>query len=121
MALVLMWSIARLIMDQPTQFVPAPVLNGSQGIHPSTAPAAADPVRAKFTAADPVHLVVRDGKGKLVFTGDLHAGDVVRRHVVPPVKVSSTDGGAITAVIDGRDQGTLGQSGKASRSTFLAR
>ena len=121
MALVLMWSIARLIMDQPTEFVPAPVLNGSQGIHPSTEPAAADPVRAKFTAADPVHLVVRDGKGKLVFTGDLEAGDVVRRHVAPPVKVSSTDGGAITAVIDGRDQGTLGQSGKASRSTFLAR
>ena len=125
MALVLLWSLARLVMDEPAPLTrQAPPLNVSNGMpHQHIPPATVDPVRAVFTASSgPVHLVVRDGKGEIVFTGDLDAGAVQRlRHVVPPVKVSASDGGAITAVIDGRDQGTLGQSGKASRSTFVAR
>jgi len=121
MALILAWSVARLIMDEPAQLTrQAPVLNGSGGIHPKPAPV--EPVRAVFTATSgPVHIVVRDGRGKIEFTGDLEAGDRKRLDLVPPVKVNASDGGAITAVVDGRDQGTLGQAGKASRSTFVAR
>jgi hypothetical protein len=123
MALILLWSIARLAMDDGTQISPAPVLNRSGGIHPaSQLVRPVHPIKVVFTATTgPVHLVVRDGDGKVQFSGDLAAGDVRRVRLVPPVKVSASDGGAITAVIDGQDQGTLGTRGKPSRGTFTAR
>ena len=123
MAVILLWSIARLVMDEPPQVTrDAPALNGSLGLANHYIQAESPtPVRAVFTATGRVHLVVRDGEGEIVYTGDLESGQTVRRHVVPPVKVKSSDGGAITAVVDGRDQGTLGEAGTPSRSTFVAR
>ena len=123
MALILAWSIARLVMDDPTPVTrQAPALNGSAGItHQPIAPAAATRLLTVLTAHGPVHVVVRDGKGKIVLSGDLRPGDQKRLQVTPPVRVSASNGGAVTAVVDGRDQGTLGMAGQPSRSTFDAR
>ena len=119
MALILAWSLARLVMAEPHQITrDAPTFGSPAPHHPQ---AVASPVLAVFTATGPAHLVVRDGRGEISFSGDVEAGQVVRKHLVPPVRASSTDGGAVTAVVDGRDHGTLGQSGEASTSTFVAR
>jgi hypothetical protein len=120
MALILAWSFARLVMSEPHQITrDAPVLNGSPSPHHPRV--VASPVLARFTATGPAHLVGRDGRGAVIFSGDVVAGQVVRKHLLPPVTVKSSDGGAVTAVVDGRDHGTLGQAGKASTSTFVAR
>ncbi len=71
MALVLAWSIARLVMDTPVEIQqPAPLLNGSAGPNNATeSTAAAVPVR--LTAERGVRVVIRDGAGAIVFRGNL--------------------------------------------------
>ena len=124
MALVLAWSIARLVMDDPTPITrQAPALNGSGGM-PQTPiqQASTDKLHVVLHVSDgPVHVVARNGDGKVVFTGDLRTGASKRLDVAPPLKVSTSDGGAVTASVNGHDQGTLGQAGHASRSTFVGR
>jgi len=124
MALILAWSIARLVMDDPTPVTrQAPALNGSGGM-PQTPirPASTEKLRVVLHVSDgPVHVVARNGDGKVVFTGDLETGERKRLDVAPPVKVTTSDGGAVTASVDGHDQGTLGEDGHASRSTFVGR
>ncbi len=76
MALVLAWSVARLIMDSPVELRgAAPILNGSAGVD-NSAQQAADPVPVVLSAAGGgARVVVRDGTGKVVFTGNLAFGE----------------------------------------------
>ena len=64
MALVLAWSIARLIMDSPVELRgAAPILNGSAGVgHTARSPRRAVPVVLN-AAGGGAHVVVRDGAG----------------------------------------------------------
>ena len=73
MALVLAWSIARLVMDTPPELRGAtPVLNGSGGPGGAGTAPPADPVPVVLTAAaGGAHVVVRDGAGEVVFKGNL--------------------------------------------------
>ena len=90
MALVLAWSVARLVMDTPVAAAAdrAALLNGSAGAGSGPAPAAPVPV-VLGRAGGGAHVVVRDGAGKVVFTGDAR----LRRRpgpceVSPPVPVA---------------------------------
>lgn len=117
MTVVLAWSIARLIMDTPVELQsPAPILNGSDGPN-QTAPVASS-VTLKVTANSETHLVVRNGKDKVIFDDDLAYGDVHRLDVLPPFQVKATDAGAVDLEINGRPQGALGESGKEAQKTF---
>ena len=72
MALVLCWSVARLIMDSPVDLGSKPVLNGSPTADP------ARPTRCRSlldAAAGGARVVVRDGAGEMVFNGDLTFGE----------------------------------------------
>ena len=121
MAVVLCWSVARLVMDAPDELRgSAPVLNGSGG-----------PGGSSFTSADPVpvvlrattsgaHVVVRDGAGKIVFKGNLAVGDVKEVSAAPPVRVQTTDG-AVTVALDGQPATPIGESGVADQGTYVAR
>lgn len=122
MALVLCWSIARLVMDTPTELRNAtPVLNGSGGPSGLGATATADPVPVVVTAATGgAHVVVRDGAGEIVFKGNLAVGDVRELDAAPPVRVQSTDG-AVTVALDGQDARAVGEPGVAGQGTFVAR
>jgi hypothetical protein len=120
MAVVLCWSVARLVMDAPDELRgSAPVLNGSGG-----------PGGTSFTSADPVpvvlsaptsgaHVVVRDGAGKIVFKGNLAVGDVKEISAAPPVRVQSTDG-AVTVALDGQAARPIGENGVAGQGTYVA-
>jgi hypothetical protein len=122
MALVLCWSIARLVMDTPTELRNAsPVLNGSGGPDGAGAAATADPVPVVVTAATGgAHVVVRDGAGEIVFKGNLAVGDVRELDAAPPVRVQSTDG-AVTVALDGQDPRPVGDPGIAGQGTFVPR
>ena len=118
MALVLAWSIARLVMDAPPELRGAqPVLNGSGGPHAGSA-TAADPVPVQVSAVTGgAHVVVRDATGKTVFDGNLAIGESKTVKARPPVRVQSSDG-AVTVTVDGTERGPVGEAGQAVQGTY---
>lgn len=120
MAMVLVWSIARLLMDTQVEIhQPAPILNGSAGPNNATA-STADPVSVRLTAARGVRVVVRDGGGTVAFRGNLAIDETKVLEVVPPVRISATDGAALTVNVGGQAQGALGGTEGPANETFLA-
>ena len=121
MALVLCWSVARLIMDAPPELRgAAPVLNGSNGPGGS-AVKLGDPVPVVLSAATGgAHVVVRDGAGDIVFRGNLAAGDIKEIEAAPPVRVNTTDG-ALTVALDGQGAKPIGEPGIAGQGTYVVR
>lgn len=116
MAIVLAWSIARLVMDSPIQLDDRPVLNGS----PSNPAKLGPPVPVLLDASSGgAHVVVHDGAGQVVFNGDLAYGDTRTVKAAPPVLVQSSDG-ALGVTVDGEDRGPLGTVGQPASNTFAA-
>lgn len=119
MAAVLLWSVAKLVMDGPVQLTPAPVLNQSGGL-PKAGAGKADPVAVTLTAAGGgAQLVVRDASGDIVFDGNLAFGQTSNLKVVPPVRVWTSDG-SVTASVDGQDPEPLGDTGNEATTTLVA-
>lgn len=119
MALVLAWSVARLVMDAPIELrQPAPVLNGSGGLN-NGAPQG-DPVPVVLTADRGVRLMVRDGTGEIAFTGDLAIGQSQRVSVVYPIRVTASDGGAVSVSVAGEDKGEVGEDDTPAEVTYVA-
>jgi hypothetical protein len=118
MALVLAWSIARLIMDSPVELHGnAPILNGSAGVG-QHAPKAAPAVPVVLNAAGGgAHVVVRDGSGTVVFNGNLAFGATKTLKVSPPVRVQSSDG-SLETTVDGQERGALGKTGQPAQDTL---
>lgn len=118
MALVLAWSIARLLMDSPVSVSGEEkiVLNGS----PSGQGKLAAPVPVLLNAAaGGAHVVVKDGAGEVVFNGDLAFGEQKSLEAAPPVHVQSSDG-ALVVSVDGSDRGALGAEGAPAQNTYAA-
>jgi helix-turn-helix protein len=120
MALVLCWSVARLVTGGPDQTPDRAVLSGSGGPNHSSGPVA-KPVAVALTASGGgARVVVRDGTGKLVFSGDLAFG---QRHTVqasPPVRVQSTDG-SVRVTVGGQDRGRMGPAGRPATQSYVVR
>lgn len=116
MALVLIWSIARLIMDNPVELTSKPVLNGSPSSQTKLGPAV--PVLLD-AAAGGTHVVVKDGAGEVVFNGDLAYGEKRSVKAAPPVQVQSSDG-ALEVTIDNKSRGPLGAEGQPAQNTYAA-
>jgi hypothetical protein len=121
MALVLAWSIARLVMDTPPELRGAtPVLNGSGGPDGAGNAPTADPVPVVVTAASGgAQVVVRDARGEIVFKGNLAVGQTRELKASPPVRVQSTDG-AVTVSLAGGEARPVGEPGVAGQGTFVA-
>jgi hypothetical protein len=121
MALVLAWSIARLVMDTPPELRGAtPVLNGSGGPQGAGNAPLAEPVAVVVTAASGgAQVVVRDGAGEQVFKGNLAVGQTRELQASPPVRVMSSDG-AVTVSLAGGEARPVGEPGVAGQGTFVA-
>jgi hypothetical protein len=121
MALVLCWSIARLVMDTPPELRGAtPVLNGSGGPEGAGSAPVADPVAVAISApSGGARVVVRDASGEIVFKGDLAVGQSRELKASPPVRVQSTDG-AVTVSLAGGEPRPVGEAGVAGQGTFVA-
>lgn len=119
MAVVLAWSIARLVVDGPIAPSTSPSLGaGSGGL--STAATSADKVSVVLRAAGGgAHVVVRDGKDRIVLQDDLAYGASRTLEAVPPVRVDSSDGSLVVTVA-GQDRGPLGETGQGATGTFVA-
>ena len=123
MALVLVWSVARLVMDSPVELRDA--ARCSTAPAGPTAPAArqaADPVPVVLTAAGGgAHVVVRDGAGEVVFTGNLAFGETEK--LDGPRRCGSSRPTA-PSTVGHRRRGRaapLGEPGVAGQGTFVAR
>lgn len=117
MALVLAWSVARLVMDAPQDVADTPVLNGSGGPGGS-GHVVADPVAVKVVApSSGAEVVIRDAGGDVVHRGRLAIGESAEVKVSPPVRVQSSDG-SVTVSVAGRDRGPVGQPGEPAQGTY---
>jgi cytoskeletal protein RodZ len=121
MTVVLAWSVARLVMDHPTATSPASpsLADGSAGL--TSGGQAAAPVAVVLGAAGGgAHVVVRDGTGKVVFTGSLAFGQSRTLQVSPPVRIQTTDG-SLEVSVDGQDHGAIGKTGQPAQDVFTVR
>jgi hypothetical protein len=120
MALVLCWSIARLVTDGSGHVPDRAILSGSGGPNHATA-TAAKPVPVVLTATGGgARVVVRNGVGKVVFAGDLAYGQSRTLQASPPVRVQSTDG-SVKVVVAGQDRGRMGPAGRPASSSYVVR
>ncbi len=120
MAVVLVWSIARLVMDAPVPLADRPVLDGSPGGKASLS-GSTPKVPVEFTAATGgARVIVRDGNQEVVFDETLPFMQTAEVDVVPPVRISSTDGG-LTVTVDGDNRGALGETGADAQNVFVVR
>ena len=116
MALVLAWSVARLVTDSPVEVRdPLPSLTTTSG---TTATGAKVPV-VLTAAGGGAEVVVRDGANELVYKGTLAFGQVkVLPKVSQPVRVQSSDG-SVQVSVGGVDHGALGATGRQAQDTFV--
>ncbi|WP_237111865.1 helix-turn-helix transcriptional regulator [Nocardioides sp. WS12] len=120
MGAILIWSIARLVMDGPAPVGDTPVLNQSGGVS-DTAAAKGDPVKLTLTAAGGgATLNVRDGAGEIVFDGALAFGQTTELRVVPPIRITSSDG-SVTYALGKNKAKALGETGVDVAKTLVAR
>lgn len=136
LALVLVWSLVRLLAGSGAEVLqdPPPMLNGSGGIgagvephHPGSAAAggaaagraAAAPVPTTLSAVGGgTDVVVRDAGGAVVFHGALAVGEVRRLRVRPPVTVMAGDGSVVSVSLAGRDLGPVGDAQARATRTY---
>jgi hypothetical protein len=120
MGAVLVWSVAKLVMDGPVAAPVPPVLNQSGGL-PKAGAGQADPVKVKLTApGGGAQVVLRDAAGDIVFDGNLAFGqETADLEVVPPVRIWTSDG-SVTASVNGEDAAPLGETGTEVNKTLVA-
>ncbi|WP_435741615.1 helix-turn-helix domain-containing protein [Nocardioides sp. SYSU DS0663] len=120
MALVLAWSVARLVMDSPVDLNrDALVLNGSRGID-NGATRVGEPVAVLLTAAGGgTNVEVRDGSDEVVFSGDLAFGESKELKISPPVRVQTSDG-SLEVAVAGAQPEAVGETGQPATGTFVA-
>ncbi|WP_110240136.1 helix-turn-helix domain-containing protein [Nocardioides gilvus] len=117
MALVLVWSVARLAMDTPDDVSNTPVLNGSGGPQ-GVGSVITEPVSVTVEAPESgAEVVVRDANGAVVFQGTLAIGESQVVKASPPVRVQSSDG-SVTVVVDGAERGAIGEGGEPGQGTY---
>lgn len=118
MAAVLIWSIARLVMDGPVTMAEPSTLRetGSGGIGGQGAGKVEEvPVTLTATGGG-ARVIVRDGQGDEVFDEPLAFGQTAKLDVEPPVRIWTSDG-SVTASVDCKDPMPLGETGaEASKS-----
>jgi hypothetical protein len=113
MTVVLAWSIARLLMDQPAELQsPAPSIQpGPDG---SNVPNyfGSQPVKVVLTGTGTgTQVTISDQDGE-VYSDFVAAGHQVRKQLTRPATISAEDGGAVRWTLDGTDKGLLGSAGK---------
>jgi cytoskeleton protein RodZ len=65
-------------------------------------------------------VIVRDGRGHVVFSGNLAYGQKHTVHAATPVRVQSTDG-SVQVSVAGQDRGRMGPAGHPATQSYTAR
>ncbi|MCL8027308.1 helix-turn-helix domain-containing protein [Nocardioides bruguierae] len=116
MALVLAWSIARLVVDGGS-----PAVEDVPTLSTSSAAGTGARTTVELTAAGGgARVVVRDGANELVFRGTLAFGEVeTLDRVSQPVRIRTSDG-SLEVSVGGVAQGAMGRTGHAAEDTYTA-
>jgi len=118
MAVVLCWSIARLVMDDPQELIaPAPVAGDPRSGDGIPNFSGTVPVRLRGVGPG-THAEVRNKEGEVLFSGFLAQGEVKALDVMPPVQVTAADGHGVRVAVAGKAQGFLGPAGEPAEETF---
>lgn len=121
MALVLAWSVARLVIDRPDAASDAPSLSGDSAGLTSGETVLAPAVPVVLSAeGGGAKVVVRDGAGTVVFKGNLAFGQSKTVKASPPVRVQTSDG-SLSVGIAGQKAERMGRTGASARNTFVPR
>lgn len=119
MTVVLIWSIARLITDNPAAIEnQAPPLNPSGGLNSGASAAPEVPVVLTASGGG-ARVIVRNGS-EIAFNGPLAFGQTATLQVSPPIRISTTDG-SLVVTIDGDDRGAMGETGQEAQATYVVR
>jgi cytoskeleton protein RodZ len=118
MAVVLVWSVARLVMDGPVPLADQPVLNGSPGGRANLSSATTEVPVVLTAATGGAQVVVRDARQQVVFDAQLAFMQTAELSVAPPVRISTTDGG-LQVTLDGVDEGSMGATGEGVERTYV--
>ncbi len=119
MTVVLIWSVARLITDNPAAIEPeAPRLNPSGGLNSGASVAPEVPV-VLTAAGGGARVIVRNGS-EVVFNGPIAFGQTTTLQVSPPIRISTTDG-SLRVSVDGDDRGAMGETGQEAQATYVVR
>jgi len=119
MAVVLVWSVARLVMDGSHHPLSNAISldSGSAGTQNPYGKTAA-PVPVTITAAGGgAHVVVRDATGQVAFTGDLAFGETRTLKAAPPLRIQTSDG-SLTVSVKGGPTKALGKTGEPAQKTY---
>jgi len=121
MAVVLVWSVARLVMaGSPSSSAPQISLDSGSAGTSNPYGKTASPVPVTLSAAGGgAQVVVRDATGTVVFTGDLAFGQSKTLKVAPPVRVQSSDGSLAVAIKGGKPE-AIGSIGQSAQKTYTA-
>ncbi len=118
MTVVLVWSVARLVMENPSDLTPpSPRLNSSGGLD-NGVPAQGAAVPVVLTAAGGGSQVIVRSGSEVVFDDQLAFMQTVQLDVAPPIRVGSSDGGLLVTV-DGVEEGPLGETGQEAQDIFV--
>jgi len=118
MAVVLVWSVARLVMDGPVPLADQPVLNGSPGGRANLSSAVTEVPVVLTAATGGAQVVVRDARQQIVFDAQLAFMQTAELTVAPPVRISTSDGG-LQVSVDGVDEGPMGATGQGVQRTYV--
>lgn len=123
LVIAIVWGLGNLLTgrDQAPATTPVVVPPTGQAATPGAPVAPTRPttnaVVLRGTGAD-TRVVVRDTDGARVWRGVLGNGDVKRLSVDGRARISSADGGAVQARVNGKAKGDLGAAGKPARATL---
>ena len=121
MGVVLVWSVARLVMaGSPAS--PSPQISLDSGSAGTSNPygKSAAPVPVVLSAAGGgAQVVVRDGSGTVVFSGDLAFGQSKSLKATPPIRIQTTDG-SLAVSVKGSKPKAIGSTGQSAQKTYTA-
>lgn len=121
MVVVLAWSIARLLLDEPADLqtlTPVGATDDGAGIPNYQPPDAAAVSVVLTTGKDGTHIEVVGKGGEVVLSKYVGADELHRLNVVPPVRIKAQNGAAVSVKVDGNDQGVLGGEGERADEVF---
>ncbi|HET7358303.1 MAG TPA: RodZ domain-containing protein [Nocardioidaceae bacterium] len=123
LCVVIVWGLVRLFAGTPQEhLVPAPTVQpaaAAKNAYPQSAAPVAVPMRVSLVAVRSTGtVVVRDGQGRIRFSGTLDPGQPKHLRVTPPVHVRAADAGAVDVLVRGRDLGSVGADGRPGHRTF---
>ena len=120
MALLMVWGVARYFTE-PANDIAAPVVSDSAGLaanhKPITSPLTHTRALAVRALGGPSHVVVRDRTGKVLWSGEMHRGQIQQVAGIAPFTVRASHGSVVRVRLGKHWVGPVGPDATRARRT----